>query len=288
MAKKYFWLKLKDNFFNDIRMKKLRRNAGGATYTVIYLKLQLLSLGKEGILVYEEVEESFYEEIAFKIDEDPVDVEFTIMFLIKHKLLDEIEENQFALIETMNSIGSETQAAERVRKHREIKKIEQKELQCNAPVTISNTEIEIEKDKELELKKTSCHKYETCDLENANLLYEMMLDNNPSIKKPNIEKWANEFRLIRTADKRTHEQIKFLIEWTQRDSFWKANILSPSKLRKQFDSLVVKVKADRERQNTYKPKENISFGGMLNEYEGSSQPTRQTQYTLSQPFEDEQ
>lgn len=155
MAKKYFWLKLKDDFFTDIRMKKLRRNAGGATYTLIYLKMQLLSLKKEGILLYEEVEDYFYEEIAFKIDEDPVDVEFTLMFLMKHNLLEEVRENEFALIETMNSIGSETDVAERVRKHREEKKEKNKMLHCNELETLGNTEIEKEIEKEINKKTMS-------------------------------------------------------------------------------------------------------------------------------------
>ena len=42
--KRYYWLKLKDDFFRQPKIKKLRQIAGGDTYTVIYLKLQLLSL----------------------------------------------------------------------------------------------------------------------------------------------------------------------------------------------------------------------------------------------------
>ena len=48
-------------------------------------------------------------------------------------------------------IGSETDSARRVRKHREIKEISIPTLQCNDDVTNGNTEIEIELDKELEL-----------------------------------------------------------------------------------------------------------------------------------------
>ena len=47
MAKKYFWLKLKDNFFKQKSIKKLRKMAGGDTFTIIYLKMQLLSLTNE-------------------------------------------------------------------------------------------------------------------------------------------------------------------------------------------------------------------------------------------------
>ncbi|PHF94223.1 hypothetical protein [Bacillus wiedmannii] len=94
-------------------------------------------------------------------------------------------------------------------------------------------------------KKTSCQKFSTSDLENAKLLFELMLLNNPSAKEPNLEKWANDFRLMREKDKRTDEQIKYIINWTQKDDFWSTNILSPAKLRKQFDALVVKIKKEK-------------------------------------------
>ncbi|WP_436967554.1 Replication protein O [Bacillus safensis] len=92
----------------------------------------------------------------------------------------------------------------------------------------------------------SRHKYEPCDMENANLLYQKILENNPQAKKPNLEKWASDFRLIRQIDKRTDAQVKYLINWTQKDNFWKSNILSPASLRKQFDKLTVRIKSERE------------------------------------------
>lgn len=44
MAKKYIWLKLQKDFFKRKEIKKLRKLAGGAVYTIIYLEMQLLSL----------------------------------------------------------------------------------------------------------------------------------------------------------------------------------------------------------------------------------------------------
>ena len=38
-GKRYYWLKLKDDFFTSKRIKKLRAMAGGDTYLIIYLKL---------------------------------------------------------------------------------------------------------------------------------------------------------------------------------------------------------------------------------------------------------
>ncbi|MGG3325903.1 Replication protein O [Bacillus velezensis] len=100
--------------------------------------------------------------------------------------------------------------------------------------------------------KPSRLKYEICDMENAEYLFKEIQNNNPDAKKPNLEKWANEFRLIRERDKRTDQQIKYLINWSQQDSFWKTNILSPASLRKQFDRLVTKIKSDKEQKKANK------------------------------------
>ena len=147
-AKKYYWLKLKEDFFRDKRIKKLRRIAGGDTYTVIYLKMQLLSIKNNGMLIYEGIEENFAEELALELDEDTENVKITLAFLHSNGMIEETEQDRFLMTETIKCIGSESASAERVRKYR-AKKAE-KMLQCNAPVTISNTEIEIEKDIELE------------------------------------------------------------------------------------------------------------------------------------------
>ena len=147
-TKKYYWLKLKDDFFRDKRIKKLRRIAGGDTYTVIYLKMQLLSIKNNGVLIYEGIEANFAEELALELDEDTENVKVTLAFLQGNGMIEETEQDHFLMTETIKCIGSESASAERVRKHRERKA--QGLLQSNAPVTISNTEIEKEKDIEID------------------------------------------------------------------------------------------------------------------------------------------
>ena len=49
--KRYYWLKLDRHFFRDARIKKLRRIAGGDTYTIIYLKLMLDKLMRRRELI---------------------------------------------------------------------------------------------------------------------------------------------------------------------------------------------------------------------------------------------
>ena len=160
MAKKYYWLKLKDNFFNQKEVKKLRRIAGGDTYTIIYLKMQLLSIKKDGIIEFEGTEKDLAEQLSYEIDEDGDNIQTTLLFLRANNLIEEISENNFLLTKVPDCIGKEGASAERVRRHRERKALlekekEQKMLQCNGEVTDSNdivieSNTEIEKEKEIE------------------------------------------------------------------------------------------------------------------------------------------
>lgn len=149
--KKYYWLKLKDDFFRDKKMKKLRNIAGGDTYTIIYLKMQLLSLKNSGVLIFENVEDTFEEEIALEIDEKVEDVKVCLLYLEKTGLL-ECKDNEYVLPQTIDCIGSETAVAERVRRSRERKK-QIEALHCNSSETNCNTEIEKDIDIEKERRE---------------------------------------------------------------------------------------------------------------------------------------
>lgn len=156
-VKKYFWLKLKDNFFQQKEIKKLRKIAGGDTYTIIYLKLQLLSIRKEGIITFDGTEENLAEQLALEIDEDKDNITIVLSFLKANNLIEELEADNFLLTKVPECIGKESESAERVRRHRqrkalqekgEIKMLEEnkKALQCNVTVTRCNTEIDTEKE----------------------------------------------------------------------------------------------------------------------------------------------
>lgn len=101
-------------------------------------------------------------------------------------------------------------------------------------------------------------KFETQHLKLAELLYKQIQNNLPNCKEPDLEKWANEFRLIMERDKREGKEIQKLIIKSQSDDFWKKNILSPSKLRKQYDRLVIEFEDNNnfETSNTIKTGDN--------------------------------
>lgn len=155
MGKRYYWLKLPEDFFRQKPIKKLRKIAGGDTYTIIYLKMLLIAMREDGKLYFEGVEDDFYEELSLELDEDSENVKVTVLFLIRQGLMELIDETEYLLTECGKMVGSESASAERVRKHRE-----QKALQCNIDVTSSNKMVterreEIEKEKDIEIDKNT-------------------------------------------------------------------------------------------------------------------------------------
>ena len=132
--RRYYWLKLKEDFFTDKRIKRLRKISGGDTYTIIYLKLLLLSLKDSGKLYYDGVETDFIKELALTIDETEDDVMVTVNYIVAQGLMEIITENdEYFLTEIPSLIGSETASTRRSRKSRG-----QKALQCNTGATSCN------------------------------------------------------------------------------------------------------------------------------------------------------
>lgn len=74
----------------------------------------------------------------------------------------------------------------------------------------------------------------------AQWLFDRIRKSNPDHKPPNISAWAGDVRLMRERDSRMHRDICELFGWAQEDAFWRANILSPAKLREKWDQLTIK------------------------------------------------
>lgn len=155
MERRFYWLKLKEDFFESKRIKKLRRLAGGDTLTIIYLKMQLKSIKTDGVLTYTGLEKSFAEELALDLDENPEDVGLLLNYLLSVGLIETSDQINFLLPYAVESTGSEGASAERVRNFRD-----RQALQCNADVTqvkrLCNVEIEkeIEKEKDINNKRS--------------------------------------------------------------------------------------------------------------------------------------
>ena len=147
-GKRYYWLKLQDGFFGSKRIKKLRKLAGGDTYTIIYLKMQLLAMKSNGLLEWTGLEDSFADELALDLDEEPDNVAVTLQYLKGCGLCETSDNISFFFPYAVENVGSETSAAKRMR-----------EMRARNIVTpalrerYGEKEIEIETEKEIEKEK---------------------------------------------------------------------------------------------------------------------------------------
>lgn len=81
----------------------------------------------------------------------------------------------------------------------------------------------------------------------ASLLADLMLGNNPKNaglstdekKKDAVDRWASEIEKLHRLDHQSWEDIRTVIEWSQKDSFWRKNILSGATLREKYDRLAI-------------------------------------------------
>lgn len=148
--KKFFWIKLKQDFFNDPYIKLLRRMAGGDTYTIIYLEMLVKSASTGGMLYFQGAGQDIAEELSLILDENVEDVRALLAYLEAKKLIThpEIKEDVF-LVASADLTGSETDSAIRVRKFRERQQV--KALQSNTYVTNGNDKLEIDKETETDL-----------------------------------------------------------------------------------------------------------------------------------------
>lgn len=76
----------------------------------------------------------------------------------------------------------------------------------------------------------------------------------PNAKIPkDLNGWADVFRLLVETDKRARDEIRRVIDFSTTETFWRTVILSPSSLRKNFDTLDAKSLTTAPSTNTKTP-----------------------------------
>jgi len=153
-GKRYYWLKLREDFFDSKRIKKLRKMAGGDTYTIIYLKMQLLALRTEGVLQWTGLEDNFADELALDLDEKPEDVEVTLMYLLNTGLVETVDKSTYLLPWVLENTGSEGASAQRWRDWKARQTLDSNKLLTDDKLT-ANVEIEKELEKRDKSKSKS-------------------------------------------------------------------------------------------------------------------------------------
>lgn len=178
-TKIYFWLKLDENFYKNIIIKKARKTSD--TMVIVYQRLMLQSLATNGYLYYEGAFENLAEELATSLDEDVEQVQMALAFFSKYGLIQFDNEQNANMLQVHALIDQETNWARYQRENRKKEKTEK--LDIVQP--LSNhcpTEIELEIDIEKEIDKEVEEEISTppSDLQKLIELYQ----NNFGIVKP--------------------------------------------------------------------------------------------------------
>ena len=203
--KKYYWLKLKDDFFTQKEIKRLRKIAGGDTYTIIYLKLLLLSLKNEGRIYFDGIGDNFTDELSLELDEDEENIQITLNYLKSKKLLEIIEDDELYLSNIASMIGSETDSAIRKRRQRDKEKLPNRDVVTLDKDIVTNksrvghTEIEIEIEKDIDIDIEQEQEKETSDAPaadnsklNAQTFYQQNFGVANSIIIQSIDMWIDD------------------------------------------------------------------------------------------------
>ena len=164
--KRFYWIKLRENFFQQETIDWLMEQENGSAYIVLYLKMCLLTANTSGELIRTIGDMTIpYEpkKISQKTGFD-IDTVNVALSLFKHLgLIEETQEGIPVMPEVKNMVGSESESAARVRKYRKKKKalqsnvdVTNKALQSNVDVTNKALQSNVEiRDKSIEYRDKS-------------------------------------------------------------------------------------------------------------------------------------
>ena len=119
--KRYYWLKLKNDFFEGDEINWLEEQENGAVYILFYLKLCLRSLRSDGVLMRRvgKMEIPYDTKKLAEITGTPLPAAETAMALLTSAGLVEVQENGALFMPQMEDMtGSETERAAIMRKNR--------------------------------------------------------------------------------------------------------------------------------------------------------------------------
>lgn len=217
--KRFYWIKLKENFFNIETIDWLISQNNGCEYILLYQKLCLLSANKNGelsmtigemIIPYDEAK--IARETKFKIDTVIVALE-----LFKRiGLIYEQEDGILKIPYVEELVGSETSSAKRVREYRQ-----RKALQCNNESNDCVTQEIENRDKRLDIR------YIDEDLEGKKINYEHIKDmyNDICISFPRLTVLSDKRKKSIKARLNTYsiEQIKEVFTKAEASDFLKGS-----------------------------------------------------------------
>lgn len=249
--KKYYYLKLKDNFFDDEKIQIIEAMPDGDTYVNILLKLYLRSLKRDGKLMATDRIPYSPETLAAVVKKPVGVVRAAVEIFRQFELVEVLDNGEMYMLDIQNFIGTSSTEGDRKREYRR-KIADAKEGKDNKLPPVKNGHLSDERPPEIRDKRLdniyssvkperAKFKYSEKDMKLAEKLKELVSNLYPqTAEKANLESWANQFRLLHESDGYNYREIGEVMLWALNDDFWQKNIRSADKFRKQFEQLKVK------------------------------------------------
>nr|DAU72365.1 MAG TPA: DnaD like replication protein [Caudoviricetes sp.] len=153
--KKYYYLRLKDNFFDSDELKILESMKDGYLYSNILLKLYLRSLKNDGKLVVNERIPYSADMLASVTGHQVGTIKQALSVFKDLGLIDVLDNGAIYMLDIQNFIGKGSSEADRKREYRQRIEIERTNVQTNLRQISEKSppEIEIELEKDIEIEK---------------------------------------------------------------------------------------------------------------------------------------
>lgn len=153
--KKYYYLRLKDNFFDSDELKILESMKDGYLYSNILLKLYLRSLKNDGKLVVNDRIPYNAEMLASVTGHQIGTVKQALSIFKDLGLIDVLENGAIYMLDIQNFIGKGSSEADRKREYRQRIETDRTNVQTNLRQISDKSppEIEIELEKEIKIEK---------------------------------------------------------------------------------------------------------------------------------------
>jgi predicted phage replisome organizer len=274
--KKYYYLRLKDNFFDSDELKILESMKDGYLYSNILLKLYLRSLKNDGKLVVNDRIPYNAEMLASVTGHQIGTVKQALSIFKDLGLIDVLENGAIYMLDIQNFIGKGSSEADRKREYRQRIETDRTNVQTKVRQISEKYPPEIEKDieKDIELYKEKDIDIDTLSLcEQKSLIHDVWEDAFDLITanvKKSLDDFVDEYGAVITkqaildAKKQGKSHIKY-VEGVLKNKMLEENIPANNPKRKRF----VKPTLSEIEQYCIERKNNVNAEQFFDYYESN-------------------
>lgn len=95
------------------------------------------------------------------------------------------------------------------------------------------------------MPKAVMYHFSAWSMQLAQGLWLLVQERYPFAQEPNLSQWADDIDKLNRLDNYQTDLIRAVLQWSQKDPFWRQQVRSGSNLRKHFNSMLVRIKEER-------------------------------------------